>query len=310
MKANISDISHQIKAEALRLGFSACGIAKAETVDEDVARRFDQWIRDGLNADMHYMTNHRDLRLDPRLLHPGTQSVICVALNYYPERLLPETGYQFALYSYGKDYHDVMRSMLRQLANTIATYYEDETVSTRVCCDTAPILDRYWAWRSGIGWIGRNTNLIIPHAGSFFFIGEILIDRPLVYDTPMTSHCGTCHRCLEACPTGALSDGVLDARLCLSYLTIENRGEIPSETSESLGNCIYGCDRCQLACPHNKFATPTTIEDFSPSDSLLSMTQDDWTNLTPDDYRRLFKGSAVKRAKYEGLVRNIKAVKK
>lgn len=313
MKAyNVQDISNKIKAEALRLGFSACGIAKAEAVDEATASAYRMWIAEGNHADMAYLENNIDKRLDPTLLMPGAKSIVCLALNYYPSAKLASDQYQFAYYAYGQDYHDVMKSKMRELASSIL-----ESNEVKLCVDTVPMLDRYWAQRAGLGWIGKNGNLIIPHAGSFFFLCEILVDIELEYDVPMANHCGTCSKCLDACPTGALRvPYYINARKCLSYLTIEQRGEFTEEQNAACqqvvsaelenGNYIYGCDRCQLACPYNSFATPTKIEEFTPKSEFLSMRPSDWHSLTVDQYRTLFKGSAVKRAKYEGLMRNIK----
>ena len=316
------DISNEIKAEALRLGFSACGIAKAEPVDSRVADAYRQWLRDGKHASMQYLTNNLDKRLDPTLLMPGAKSIICLALNYYPNRLLAEEQYQFAYYAYGQDYHDVMKRKMQSLAlfmkEQLLSAEMLEQVGVKLCCDTVPILDRYWASRAGIGWIGKNGSLIIPHAGSYFFLGEILVDVELDYDKPVGSRCGTCQKCIEACPTKALSASssesdphILDARKCLSYLTIEHRGDFPVacqsdiERAFSTYKTIYGCECCQKACPWNRFAQPTKIQEFVPSDKFLSMSPADWQNLTVESYRTLFKGSAVKRAKYEGLMRNI-----
>ncbi len=325
--------TQKIKAEALRLGFSACGIAKAESVDEATSKVFISWLNRGDCATMDYMRNNLDKRLDPTLLMPGAKSVISLALNYYPTTLLPQNQYQFAYYAYGKDYHDVMRRKMQELCDSLKTLLETpqgsesigdeeipleekkEALEMKICCDTVPILDRYWAWKSGIGWIGKNTNLIIPHAGSFFFLGEIIVNRTLAYDTPLPSQCGNCTRCLDACPTHALqAPHSLNANRCLSFLTIESRqglnGEAVDPTLYSLNHpYIYGCDRCQQACPHNRFATPTLIEDFRPSAELLAMTKYDWHALSVEQYRPLFKGSAVKRAKYEGLKRNINLVR-
>lgn len=289
----------------MRLGFSACGIAKAERIDAVNADAFMRWIGEGRNATMGYMADNIDKRLDPCLLHPGCRSIVCLALNYYPKRRLRPDQLQFALYAYGKDYHDVMKLMMRQLADYMASLMPD--ASLKLCCDTVPIIDRYWAWRAGIGWIGKNTNLIIPHAGSFFFLCEILVDRELEYDSPLPSYCGRCTRCLQACPTKALRVPYeIDARSCLSFLTIENRSEellcLPEDNDS-----IYGCDRCQLACPHNTFAQPTSNAMFAPSEEFLDMSPSDWQNLTAEKYRSLFKGSAVKRAKYEGLMRNVRS---
>lgn len=304
---SVQDISNKIKAEALRLGFSACGIAKAEPVDEATARSYREWLADGSNADMEYLSNNLEKRLNPLLLMPEAKSIICLALNYYPEKKLQPDQYQFAYYAYGQDYHEVMKRKMREMVSTL---FPDNAV--KLCCDTVPILDRYWAQKAGLGWIGKNTNLIIPRAGSFFFLCEILVDIELEYDSPMTSHCGTCTRCLEACPMQALRvPYYIDARKCLSYLTIEHRGDFDIEINQQKqnGEYIYGCDRCQLACPYNnKFATSTSIEEFAPKSEFMNMTPHDWRNLTIEQYRSLFKGSAVKRAKYEGLIRNIKAI--
>ena len=274
---------------------------------------------------MQYMERYADKRLDPRLLLPGARSIVVVALNYYPRKRLDSSQLQFAYYAYGKDYHDVMRQHLQTLVQALTptnlqSPTSDLNPQTKICVDTVPMLDRYWAWKAGLGWIGKNTNLIIPHAGSFFFLGEIITTQTFdSYDEPMANHCGTCELCLQACPTHALQQADdaadppatrLDARRCLSFLTIENRDNIPDDLQTHLGTCIYGCDRCQLACPHNRFAQPTQTEEFSPTDAFLSMTAEDWQHLDIDTYRQLFKGSAVKRAKYDGLLRNIQAVKK
>ncbi|MEG2854380.1 tRNA epoxyqueuosine(34) reductase QueG [Bacteroides sp.] len=297
--------SAHIKAEALRLGFSACGIASADAVDKTTAMAFHNWINGEKQAGMAYMKNYTDKRLDPRLLMDGTQSIISVALNYYPVEQLPHNGYQLAWYAYGRDYHDILKAKLTQLQECILEQFPDSI--SRVFCDTAPILERYWAWRTGLGWIGKNTQLIIPHAGSCFFLGEIFIDRIAdAYDTPLASHCGSCTRCLNACPTNALeSPYLLNAERCLSYLTIEHRGDIPPAEARKMGNKIYGCDECQKACPWNRFATPCQTPELHPSPALLSMQKSDWHSLTVEQYKALFKGSAVKRAKYEGMVRNI-----
>lgn len=293
-----------LKAEASRLGFSACGVARADRVDAATATVFRQWLADDRQGEMHYLENHEDLRFDPRLLFPGARSVVAVALNYFPRQRLRPGQYQFAYYAYGLDYHDVMRRRLSALAQ--AALPEG---AFRVCCDTAPMLDRYWAWKAGLGWTGRNSCLILPHKGSYFFLGEILTTVEFdTYDTPMDDQCGTCDRCLRACPTHALRpDAPPDARRCLSYLTIENRGDIPADAARRMGTTIYGCDRCQLACPHNRQAQPTAVDDFAPSPDFLAMSPADWRALTPERYREIFRGSAVKRAKYDGLMRNIGA---
>ncbi len=333
-------ILNTLKAEALRLGFSACGAARARAVAPEHARTFVQWLAEGKNAGMDYMSNYTDLRLDPRLLVPGARTVISVALNYYPRQTLAPDQYQFAYYAYGKDYHDVVRAKLRQLA--AACLPADATV--RICVDTAPVLERYWAVEAGLGCIGRNKTLIVPHVGSFVFLGEIITNAvPDKYSEPISADadhylCGSCHRCLDACPGGALSlsdapalsdaqvspdrfpISSLDSRRCLSYLTIEHRGEFIDEfvdfVRQSVQECtnipnvqfVYGCDRCQLCCPHNRNVEPTSIDEFAPSQQFLSMTKAAWHNLSLEQYQQLFRGSAVKRVKYDGLMRNIRAL--
>lgn len=316
--------ARRLKALAAHLGFTACGIAPATPVDDTTADTLRHWIAEGHNGTMHYMANHTHLRLDPTQLLPAARSIIAVALNYYPQQQLTPTQYQFAYYAYGTDYHDAVKNRLRTLA---AHLHPDFTPTTStpnahtpatptthtdtppylICCDTKPLLERHWAWRAGLGWTGKNTNLIIPNAGSYFFLGEIITTLPADhYDTPLPSRCGTCDHCLRACPTGALCrPHHLDARRCLSYLTIEHRGDIPPHLHTALGTTIYGCDRCQQACPHNRSARPTTIPEFTPSPQFLAMQPADWQHLTPDTYRQLFRHSAVKRAKYDGLMRNI-----
>ena len=312
-------LSARIKAEATRLGFFACGVAEAGAVGCETALGFTQWLRHGCHAGMDYMARHADLRLDPRLLLPGARSVVSVALAYAPARQMPEGEFQLAAYAYGRDYHDAVKSRLGCLAAYIerqaaeagclpAGADGEQTQATRVCCDTAPVLERHWACRAGLGWMGRNHQLIISGAGSQFFLGEVITTVALPPDAPMESRCGDCRACVAACPTHALTEsGLLDARLCLSYQTIENRGPIPQRVAAAMGNCIYGCDRCQAACPHNRNAPTATAPELQPCAELLAMRKADWRALTPEAYRRLFKGSAVKRAKYDGLMRNIRA---
>lgn len=296
--------SKQVKAEASALGFFACGIAKAAPVNNSHAKAFCRWLAEGGQAGMEYMSRNTDKRLDPNALMPGVKSIVSVALNYAPAVRLPEGELQFAAYALGKDYHDIVKERLHLLASRLGI------TAYRAFCDTAPVLERYWAEQAGIGWIGRNHQLIIPHAGSMFFLGELFVDTEAdCYDTPKKQHCGSCHACMDACPTGALDcNGSFCADKCLSYLTIEHRGDIPPALAEKMGNMVYGCDRCQDACPHNRLATPTDEPQLHPSPELIAMTRADWRQLSVEQYRRLFKGSAVKRAKYEGLMRNINCV--
>lgn len=296
-------LKQQIKAEALRLGFDACGIAAVEEVEDTVQQHFTHWISTGKHAGMEYMERYREQRMNPSQLLEGAKSVIVVVLNYYPSTRIPDHEFQIAWYAYGKDYHDCMREKLNQLLHYIRTLTATEG---RICVDTAPILERYWAQKAGLGWIGKHTQLILPGKGSCFFLGEILLKTSLPPDEPMEMHCGSCKRCLEACPSQALSSPfILDAERCLSYQTIENRGPLSAQARQVMGHRIYGCDECQKACPHNRHATPTLTEEFQPSTPLLQMRKNDWLHLSPEQYRLLFKGSAVKRSKYEGLMRNI-----
>lgn len=299
----------RIKAEASRLGFYACGLAPAQPVAPAHADFFKNWITQGRRADMAYLEGHEEKRLDPCLLVEGCQTVVSVAMNYYPKETIPDDRLQLSWYAYGQDYHQVMRNKLQALLATLQESYDG--LSGRAFCDTAPVLERYWAWRCGIGWIGRHTQLVVPHAGSAFFLGELFLNLPADhYDSPLTtSNCGNCTRCIDACPTRALSPGQgLDARRCLSYLTIENRGAIPPEAARAMHPYFYGCDRCLKACPHLRMTRPTSEPAFSPHPELLAMKEEDWLKLSLEQYRTLFKGSAVKRAKYEGLMRNLKAL--
>lgn len=323
MKQDEKMIASKIKAEAQRHGFFACGIAKAAPVEENVAEAYRKWLENGEEASMAYMTNYLEKRLNPALLVPGVRSIVSLAMNYAPAQQLPEGEYQLAAYALGQDYHDLMKQRLRELAVNIGAPMElfqkgkkpqsaDEKEETGwgVFCDTAPVLERYWAQKAGLGWVGRNHQLIIPHAGSMFFLGEVFLPFAVdVYDTPMQSRCGSCHRCIDACPTHAIiPDEDFHADRCLSYQLIENRGELSDEAKAAMGDTIYGCDRCQTACPWNRFATPNTEPALQPKPELLSMSKEAWHNLSVEDYRRLFKGSAVKRVKFDGLKRNIDAI--
>ena len=291
-------ISQFIKDKAMELGFSACGIAEVAKAGSEEAY-FDQWIAEGYHAGMKYMENHREIRLNPDGLVEGAKSVISVALNYYPKVLRNPAEPYISYYAYGEDYHGVVKDKLRQLWKAITEHHPSNN-EARVFTDSAPLLERYWAWKAGLGWIGKNTNLIIPGKGSFFFLGEIVTTLVVdTYDSPKKNHCGSCIRCLNACPTGALEGPKrLNARKCISYLTIEHRGEIPVEQAVLLGNRIYGCDTCQAVCPWNRFAMPTAVAAFHPTPSLLSLKKDDLKALSREDYNRIFAHSAVKRTKY------------
>jgi len=284
--------SKEIKAQALRLGFVACGMAPAEPVQEWYAQHFRQWLQLGFYADMEYMRNHVEMRLHPTLLHPGVKTIISLALNYMPSQQQPG----ISLYAQGKDYHDVMRDRLRQLM-------ADANLQGRCFVDTAPVLERYWAWRCGVGEFCKNGLIAVPGYGPTVFLGEIFAEQEVDdYDEPISTTPDNFAGWETLCP--ALTPQGLDARLCLSYQTIENKGELPQDIH--LKRTFYGCDKCLRACPQFKESHPTTEEAFQPSAELLDMQEEDWRSLTPEQYKALFKGSAVKRAKYEGLVRNIR----
>lgn len=299
------ELTQYIKAEAKSLGFDVCGIARAERVPQEIGDALAHWVSEGKNGEMHYMERNCDKRIDPRELVPDCRSIISVALNYYPGELEKEP--HIARYAFGKDYHKVVKDKLYLLLLSINKV---KKVSGRPFCDSAPLLERFWAQQAGIGWIGRNRQLIIPKAGSFFFLGELLIDAELEYDTPFEKNfCGKCNACINNCPTGALSDNGFDARKCLSYLTIEYRGELPQDIGEKMGSCFYGCDRCLTACPHNRFSKANNTAEFSPKNEIIVKKIEEWESLTPEEYKLLFSGSAVERCGYEQLTRNIKAIK-
>jgi len=301
-------LSREIKKQALALGFNACGFCRADYIGDEQAMKLKNWLDDGYYAGMEYMARNFEKRCNPALLVDNAKSVICVALNYYPSRKQDEKNPQFAYYAYGKDYHDVMKAKLELLFGFIRSIYPD--AEGRCFCDTAPLPERYWATKAGIGFVGKNTMLIIPGKGSFFFLGEIILDIELEYDEPIKVSCGGCTRCLDSCPTQALEGKYqLNPRKCISYQTIENKGEIDRDIISELGNCLYGCDICQQVCPWNRFAQPHNVPEFVPQEGLLDLSFDKLQKLSEDEYRRLFKGSAVKRAKYKGLMRNFRALK-
>ena len=294
-------LSALIKQRSAELGFTACGIARAEAVEPSVRREFEAWIKTGSHGEMAYMAGNFEKRMDPTLLVEGCKSIIVVAQNYFPEKSSPH----ISRYAQGKDYHRIVKDKLFALA---AYINEHTPTKGRAFCDSAPVLERYWAVKAGIGWCGKNRQLIIPHAGTHFFLGELLIDTELEYDTPYSgNHCGNCNACIENCPTNALSEQGIDAQRCLSYRTIEYAGELPPDTGKHLKKCFYGCDRCQEACPHNRFATPTDEKQFAASGKLLAMQPDDWRRLTQEQYNELFRESAVQRCGYTRLMRNIEA---
>jgi len=295
--------SKMIKAEAKRLGFLSCGISEAGFLEEE-APRLEAWLKKGMHGEMAYMENYFDKRLDPRKLVPGAKSVISLLYNYYPSEEQRGDSFKISKYAYGEDYHQVIKGKLRQLLE----YIQEEIgqVHGRAFVDSAPVLDKAWAARSGLGWIGKNANLLSRQVGSFYFIAELIVDLDLETDPPTTDHCGSCTACLDACPTQAIvKPYVVDGSRCISYFTIELKDEIPKSFRGSFDDWIFGCDICQDVCPWNRFSKPHSEPRFEPKTELLEFGKRDWEKLTEEVFRKVFRKSAVKRTKFKGLKRNI-----
>ncbi len=306
MESTSTDVSARIKTKARELGFLACGIAEAVCL-EDERLRLDHWLREGMHGEMSYMANHFDKRLDPRLLVENARSVVSVLLNYFPsEKQTDNEAPVLSKYAFGTDYHLVMKDKLGELLLFIQS--EIAPCQGRCFVDSAPVLDRAWAVRAGLGWIGKNTNLISVEHGSFFFIGELIIDLELQPDNQVVrNHCGTCTRCLEACPTQALvAPYSLDARKCISYQTIENRGEIGEDLIGKFENRVFGCDICQDVCPWNLKSEAHNEPAFHPDTRLMNLKKKEWHEMDKPLFNELFRNSAVKRTRFEGLKRNLK----
>jgi epoxyqueuosine reductase len=300
-------LARELKAEARRLGFDACGISKAEPLDEE-ARRLEAWLSEGRHASMEWMARNFDKRTDPRLLVDGARSVVSVLHNYYQtdrHAAEPETG-RISRYAWGDDYHDVLKEKLFELYDWLDR--RTGGVSGRAFVDSAPVMDKAWAQRSGLGWLGKSTMLLNREMGSFFFIGELIVDVELPPDGPIPDYCGSCTRCIDACPTDAIYQPyAVDANRCISYLTIEHRGDMPAELQPLTGNWIFGCDVCQDVCPWNKFARPTTEPRFLPRPGVTDTELREWVELDLEAFRERFRRSPVKRAKFEGFQRNVRA---
>lgn len=304
---NKEKYSKFIKAEAKRLGFLSCGISKAGFLEEE-APRLENWLNQNHHGEMKYMENHFDKRLNPTLLVDDAKSVISLLLNYYPSEIQNTDSYKISKYAYGQDYHFVIKEKLKELLQTIQT--EIGEVSGRAFVDSAPVLDKAWAAKSGLGWIGKNSNLLTQQVGSFYFIAELVIDLDLEYDYATTDHCGTCTACIDACPTEAIvSPYVVDGSKCISYFTIELKENIPQEMKGKMDDWIFGCDVCQDVCPWNRFSKSHNEPLFNPNPELLSMTKKEWEEITEDTFKKVFKNSAVKRTKLDGIKRNIKFLK-
>ncbi|WP_291128729.1 tRNA epoxyqueuosine(34) reductase QueG [Flavobacterium sp. UBA7682] len=296
-----------IKSEAQRLGFLSCGISKAEFLEQE-APRLDQWLQNNYHGEMAYMANHFDKRLNPTLLVEGAKSVISLLLNYYPSETQNPESYQISKYAYGTDYHTVIKQKLQEFLHNIQT--EIGEVQGRAFVDSAPVLDKAWAAKSGLGWIGKNSNLITQKVGSFYFIAELIVDLPLEYDTPTTDHCGSCTACLDACPTQAIIQPyVVDGSKCISYYTIELKNQIPVEAKGYLDDWVFGCDVCQDVCPWNRFSKPHQEPLFQPKAEILNYTKQDWQEITEDVFKKVFRDSPIKRTKFEGFKRNIDFLK-
>lgn len=294
-------LSEAIKAKALQLGFDACGIAKAELLADD-ARTLQTWLNKGYHGQMDYMANHFDKRTNPQLLLDNAQSMVVVLMNYFPVTTQPAEAPQIAKYAYGKDYHFIIKEKLKQLQAFIEEQAPNDSV---LFCDSAPVLERRWAQRAGLGWIGKSGLLINPTLGSYCFIGELITTLPLDYDTPQKERCGTCTACLEACPTKALAAYELNANRCISYLTIEHRGEIPETLKSLMGNRLFGCDACLDACPWNKKAQINQQPDLQPNPTLWSI---DWSQFSRSSFKQLFRHSALERAGYQKLKKRLQAI--
>ena len=304
---NPSKYTQLIKTEAKRLGFMSCGISKAGFLEKE-APRLENWLNENMHGEMRYMENNFDKRLDPTKLVEGSKSVISLLLNYFPHETQSEDSYKISKYGYGIDYHFVILHKLKQLLQ----FVQDEIgeIDGREFVDSAPVLDKSWAAKSGLGWIGKNSNLLTKQVGSFYFIAELIVDLELEYDSAVTDHCGSCTACIDACPTQAIVDPYkVDGSKCISYFTIELKEALPTSVKGQFEDWMFGCDICQDVCPWNKFSIPHNDPLFDPNQEFLEMDKKDWEELTKETFYEIFKKSAVKRTKFEGLNRNIKFLK-
>jgi epoxyqueuosine reductase len=303
-KSQVTKNTQSIKKRALEIGFDFCGISKAEFLEEE-APRLENWLQKNMQGQMNYMSNHFDKRLDPRLLVDDAKSVISLLYNYYPSQVLSEeNNLKVSKYAYGLDYHVVIKEKMKELLEFI--YDEIGEMNARIFVDSAPVMDKVWANKSGLGWIGKHSNLINKQMGSFFFIAEIILDLELEYDSPIKDYCGTCTRCITACPTDAIVlPYLVDGSKCISYFTIELKEAIPQEVQGKFEDWIFGCDICQDVCPWNRFSKPHKEPQFEPSDALKQTTKSDWIEMTEEVFKAMFKHSAIVRTKFKGLKRNI-----
>jgi epoxyqueuosine reductase len=305
----LSDRTKNIKQLAQSLGFDYCGVAQAKPLNED-ARKLEQWLTKGFHGGMKYMENYFDMRIDPTKLMPGAKSVITLLLNYFPAVNQSHDSPKISKYAFGKDYHEVIKRKLNELIGLIKLNLGD--IHGKGFVDSAPVLERTWAQKSGLGWVGKNGNLINKQAGSFFFIATLIVDIELEYDDPFVNdYCGTCTKCIDACPTEAiLDDKIIDGSKCISYFTIELKDAlIPGEMKNKFDNWVFGCDVCQDVCPWNRFAKPTNEIEFKPMPEILNFTTTDWEEITEESFKNIFQNSPLKRAKYNGIKRNLKFIK-
>ena len=296
--------SQLIKQKAEKFGFQSCGISKAEFLEEE-APRLETWLNKGYHGEMKYMENHFDKRLNPTLLVDGAKSVISLSYNYFPKVKIDEiNNFKISKYAYGEDYHEVIKDILKDMVAELQE--EIGEFGFRVFVDSAPVLEKAWARKSGLGWVGKNANLITKKHGSFYFLAEIICDLELDYDLAVTDHCGSCRACIDACPTQAIvSDRIVDGSKCISYATIELKNEIPDYFNGKMDDWMFGCDVCQDVCPWNRFSAPTLQEKFAPNFQKLNFRKNEWKELTQELFSEIFKKSAVKRTKFSGLMRNI-----
>ena len=306
--SNKQKLTNFIKSKSVDLGFISCGISKADFLEEEAAN-LENWLKNQMHGEMSYMERNFDMRLDPRKILNGAKSVISLTYNYYTDKLQKDENFKISKYAFGTDYHFVIREKLKNLLFLIREKVGD--INGRVFVDSAPILERAWAKKSGLGWIGKNTNLISKNVGSFFFLCEIIVDIELDYDYSTTDHCGTCTACIDACPTNAIVEPYkVDGSRCISYLTIELKENMPEYAKDSYDKWIFGCDICQDVCPWNKFSKPHNEPLFNADEKFLSMSKNEWLEITKETFDKVFKDSPVKRTGYDGLKRNIKFIKR
>ena len=306
--SNKQKLTNFIKSKSVDLGFISCGISKADFLEEEAAN-LENWLKNEMHGEMSYMERNFDMRLDPRKILNGAKSVISLTYNYYTDKLQKDENFKISKYAFGTDYHFVIREKLKNLLFLIKEKVGD--INGRVFVDSAPILERAWAKKSGLGWIGKNTNLISKNVGSFFFLCEIIVDIELDYDYSTTDHCGTCTACIDACPTNAIVEPYkVDGSRCISYLTIELKENMPEYAKDSYDKWIFGCDICQDVCPWNKFSKPHNEPLFNADEKFLSMSKNEWLEITKETFDKVFRDSPVKRTGYDGLKRNIKFIKR